>query len=145
MQKITKLYHNQPGETSNQTNLHLEPHIYPIYYVNIDLRHQYGISVAKSQTFLLAKRPCWPGARRNGCICRLWLTYRYQNNVWVKPSVAHLYQNIGRVGRVVPPPPPFPSRMVFDPFFYQQAMMIHKKVLKIGNGTELAWEKICFR
>ncbi|XP_073228066.1 uncharacterized protein [Porites lutea] len=24
-------------------------------------------------------------------------------------------------------------------------MMIHKKVLKIGNGTELAWEKICFR
>ena len=44
-----------------------------------------------------------------------------------------------------PPPPPFPSRTVFDPFFYQQAMMIHKKVLKIGNGTELAWEKICFR
>ena len=26
-------------------------------YVNIDLRHQYGISVAESQTFLLAKRP----------------------------------------------------------------------------------------
>ena len=26
-------------------------------YVNIDLRHQYGISVAKSQTFLLAKCP----------------------------------------------------------------------------------------
>ena len=25
-------------------------------YVNIDLRHQYGISVAESQTFLLAKR-----------------------------------------------------------------------------------------
>ena len=29
----------------------------PIYYVNIDLRHQYGISVAESQTFLLAKLP----------------------------------------------------------------------------------------
>ena len=26
-------------------------------YVNIDLRHQYGISVAESQTFLLAKCP----------------------------------------------------------------------------------------
>ena len=26
-------------------------------YVNIDLRHQYGISVAESQTYLLAKRP----------------------------------------------------------------------------------------
>ena len=32
-------------------------HDYPIYYVNIDLRHQYGISVAESQMFLLAKRP----------------------------------------------------------------------------------------
>ena len=30
---------------------------YRIYYVNIDLRHQYGISVAESQTLLLAKRP----------------------------------------------------------------------------------------
>ena len=37
--------------------LHLEPHDYKIYYVNIDLRRQYGISVAESQTFLLAKRP----------------------------------------------------------------------------------------
>ena len=26
-------------------------------YVNIGLRHQYGISVAESQTFLLVKRP----------------------------------------------------------------------------------------
>ena len=28
-----------------------------IYYVNIHLCHQYGVSVAESQTFLLAKRP----------------------------------------------------------------------------------------
>ena len=35
----------------------MEPHDYRIYYVNIDLRHQYGISVIESQTFLLAKRP----------------------------------------------------------------------------------------
>ena len=33
----------------------MEPHDYRIYYVNIDLRHQYGISVAESQTFLRAK------------------------------------------------------------------------------------------
>ena len=35
----------------------MEPHDYRVYYVNIDLRHQYGISVAESQTFLRAKRP----------------------------------------------------------------------------------------
>ena len=32
-------------------------HVCASYYVNIDLRHRYGISVAESQTFLLAKRP----------------------------------------------------------------------------------------
>ena len=35
----------------------MEPHDQQIYYVNIDLLHQYGISVAESQTFLRAKRP----------------------------------------------------------------------------------------
>ena len=34
----------------------MEPHDYRIYYVKNVLRHQYGISVAESQTFLLAKR-----------------------------------------------------------------------------------------
>ena len=37
-----------------------------LYYVNIDLRHQYRISVAESQTFLSAKRPQRRRARRNG-------------------------------------------------------------------------------
>ena len=36
--------------------VHLELHDYRIFYVNIDLRHQYGISVAEAQTPLLAKR-----------------------------------------------------------------------------------------
>ena len=33
-------------------NKHLEPLVYWIYmyYVNVDLRHKYGISVAESQT-----------------------------------------------------------------------------------------------
>ena len=35
------------------------------------LRHQYGISVTESQTFLLAKRPQRRRARRNGCFRRL--------------------------------------------------------------------------
>ena len=35
------------------------------------LRHQYGIFVAESQTFLLAKRPQRRGARRNGFFLRL--------------------------------------------------------------------------
>jgi len=50
----------------------LEPHDYRIYYVNIDLRHQYGISVAESQTFLRVKRPQRQGARRNVCFCKLY-------------------------------------------------------------------------
>ena len=52
-------------EKQDQTNLNLEPHDYRIYYVNIDLRHQYGISVAELQTFLLVKRPQQQGVRRN--------------------------------------------------------------------------------
>ena len=51
--------------------MYLELHDYRIYYVNIGLRHQYGISVAESQTFLLAKRPQRRRARRNGCFRRL--------------------------------------------------------------------------
>ena len=41
----------------NWTDLHLESYDYRIYYVNIDLRHQYGISAAESQTFLFTKCP----------------------------------------------------------------------------------------
>jgi len=33
--------------------------------------HQYGISVAESQRFLLAKHPRWQGTRINGCFHRL--------------------------------------------------------------------------
>ena len=39
--------------------------------VNIDSLHKYGIYVAESQTFLLAKRPQRRGASRNGCFRRL--------------------------------------------------------------------------
>ena len=53
----TTLHQNRPEDTQNWTNLYLEPHDYRIHYVNIDLCHQNGISVAESQTFLLAKRP----------------------------------------------------------------------------------------
>ena len=44
-------------EKQNRTNLHLEPHDYRINYVNIDLRHEYGIYAAKAQTSLIVKRP----------------------------------------------------------------------------------------
>ena len=36
---------------------HLEPHGYWIYYVNIELCHRYGVSVAESWTFLLVGVP----------------------------------------------------------------------------------------
>ena len=55
-----------------ETNLHLKPQDYRIYHIlNIDLRHQYGIFVAESQTFLHTKRPQLRRARRNGCFRRL--------------------------------------------------------------------------
>ena len=53
----TTLYKNRPEDTKNWTNLYLEPRDYRINYVNIDLRHQYRISVAESRTFLRVKRP----------------------------------------------------------------------------------------
>ena len=57
------LHKNRLGETYNWKKLHLEAHDYRIYYVNIDLRRQYGISVAESQTFLLGytivEPPIW--------------------------------------------------------------------------------------
>ena len=51
--------------------MHFKPQIYQINYVNIDLRHQYGIYVTETETFLLAKRPERRGVKRNGCFCRL--------------------------------------------------------------------------
>ena len=66
-QMNTTLHQNRQEDTRNWTNLCLEPYDYWSHYVNIDLRHQYGISVAESQTFLLAKRPQRRRARRNGC------------------------------------------------------------------------------
>ena len=49
----------------------MEPHDYRIYFLNIDLRHQYWISVAESQTFLRAKLHQRRRARRNKCFRRL--------------------------------------------------------------------------
>ena len=63
----TTLYQNLPEDTQNWTKLYLEPHDYRIFYVNIDLRHQYGMSAAELQTFLHAKCPQLRRAKRNGC------------------------------------------------------------------------------
>ena len=41
------------SKLDHKANLHLEPHDYKINYVNIDLRHQYGISVLAEHTSLL--------------------------------------------------------------------------------------------
>ena len=49
------------------------------------LRHQYGISVVESQTFLRAKRPQWRRARRNGCFRRLLLILDCCENVQPLP------------------------------------------------------------
>ena len=44
--------------------INVEAHNYWVYYVNIDLRHQYGIFAAETQTFLRAKRLHASGAER---------------------------------------------------------------------------------
>ena len=67
----TTFHQNRPEDTQNWTKLYLEPDDYRIYYVNIALRHQYGISVAESQMFLHTKCPQQQRARRNGCFRRL--------------------------------------------------------------------------
>ena len=69
----TTVYQNRPEDSQNWTNLYLEPHDYRIYFVNIDLRHQYGISVAEWQTSLHTKHPSGEKHRANGCFCRLLL------------------------------------------------------------------------
>ena len=78
----TTLYQNLPEDRQNWTNLYLEPHDYRIYYVNIDLRHQYGISVAEWQTFLRAKRPQRRRARRSGCF--RWLCFRQWSTIFLR-------------------------------------------------------------
>ena len=52
-------HNNLPKSTITlvKRDKYLEPHDYRIYDVNIDLRHQYGISIAASETFLRTKRP----------------------------------------------------------------------------------------
>ena len=51
-------------------------------YVNIDLRHQYGISVTESQMFLLVKGPQRRGERKDGCFHRL--VYGGQLNIFIE-------------------------------------------------------------
>ena len=54
-QKATKVKCKRDESLTKQSKL-VEYILLQIYYVNTDLRHQYGISVAESQTFLRAKR-----------------------------------------------------------------------------------------
>ena len=61
-----------PGGTSTTQRLKLHTDDINQRLHNNDLRHQYGISVANSQTFLLEKRSQRRGARRSGCFRRLW-------------------------------------------------------------------------
>ena len=60
-------------------------------YVNIDLRHQYGISVTESQMFLLVKGPQRPGARKDGCFHRL--VYGGQLNIFIELLLNFICQN----------------------------------------------------
>ena len=65
------IYDNNIIISLKQKKRKFEPRMKLNHNINIDLCHQYGISVAESQTFLLAKRPQRRRARRNRCFCRL--------------------------------------------------------------------------
>ena len=73
------------------------PWLYRIYYINIDLRHQYGLSVAASQTFLLAKRPQRRGAARNSCFAgyRRLLFLASATMLWKNKLIKDVFNVIG--------------------------------------------------
>lgn len=56
--KNSTFYNNRLRETINGKKFKLEIHDYKIYYVNVDLYHQYGISVVEAQVSLLQNAPC---------------------------------------------------------------------------------------
>ena len=65
--------------------INVEPHNYRIYYANIDLRHQYGIFAAETQTFPCQRRR----TRRNGCFWFLPLNYA---EAWVGTFVTEIFK-----------------------------------------------------
>jgi len=70
-----KTLQNRSGETKSNKFI-FATQDYRINYANMNLRHQYGISVGEAQKSLLAKRPKWRGAGKDGCFCRLQLFQR---------------------------------------------------------------------
>ena len=91
----TTLYQNRPEDTQNWTNLYLKPYDCRIYYVNINLRHQYGISVAESQTFLRAKRPQRRRARRRMFSQATRKVYSHLNNLCSENAdLLHIFKKL---------------------------------------------------
>ena len=67
MQETMKFYHNRPRETKNQTIYIWNPMTTGFTLLcNVDLRHQYGISVTKMQTSLFGKMSLF--ARGDSCV-----------------------------------------------------------------------------
>ena len=124
----TILYQNRPEDTLNWTKIYLEPHDHRIYYVNIDLRHQYGIAAPELQTFLRAKRPQLRRARRNGCFRRLllWLTALFSS---YRRSSENIANN---------PFPPLPDDMEdqFDPESEERQQMRKPEIYDGSSGIE---------
>ena len=71
--------------------MHLGPHDYWIYYANIDLRHQYGISATGLQTFLLVKRPQQQGASKTAVLLFVFKQFKFNT---LFPGFGKMYQSI---------------------------------------------------
>ena len=65
------------------------------------LRHQYGISVAESQTFFRAKRPQWRSARGNGCFRQLKLGGNNGFTLLIDPQVES-FHGLKATSRICP-------------------------------------------
>ena len=76
--------------TTPSTNQHFWPHSGQI------LHHQYGTSVAESQTFLCTKRPQQQRARRNRCFCRLIHQINYYCVLTALPRTINNYSQKSR-------------------------------------------------
>ena len=65
--------------------------------------HQYGISVAESQRFLLAKHTKWREARINGCFCRIipcqLISYTQRLEILAKAQLPHVNDFLPRVSK----------------------------------------------
>ena len=105
--------------------LHLEPHNWQMYYVNIDLHQQYGISVADTQRFFWRNVPGSEELGEMAVFAGWGLNGTFIKSKIKKPSQVAKYQHFSAklcIGQIeastcpTPPPPPWAYPGHLTPF-----------------------------